>query len=65
MKTCETCVFCKPIFKHPWNKGKARGSIKTLFGYICMGDDGTGDVDPVNIHFMDNNNSFCECHTEK
>lgn len=50
---CCECEYRKEIHKHPWNKGKAKGSILELFGYVCTAHSG-------NWIFSDRKCGMCE-----
>lgn len=53
----QCCCKCKhqfKIYKHPWNKGKAKGSISELFGYGCLAPE------ERTIIFFDKEHGLCE-----
>ena len=54
------CCLCQSqvvIKKHPWNKGKAKGSILETMGYGCAVDIGEPER---NVTFSDSAHGDCE-----
>ena len=62
-RCCCLCRFQVIVKKHPWNKGKAKGSILQTMGYGCGADE---DFEaPNRIIFSDSKHGDCEMFTAK
>jgi len=56
-RCCCNCKHQSIIYKHPLNRGEAKGSILEPMGYVCSGLD-----DKI---FMDRKHGMCEEHEFK
>ena len=59
---CCKCRFQTPIYKHPWNKGEGKGSIKEVMGYGCTGLEDS--MEKVTI-FFDDKHGRCEIYEKR
>lgn len=62
-RCCCNCKHQVKIYKHPWNEGEAKGSIKEILGYGCH--DPFLEYPHNNIIFMDRQHGMCETHEFK
>lgn len=52
---CCKCKHQRPINKHPFNKGIAKGEVTEQLGYVCLNP----DFAPTTI-FLDREHGMCE-----
>jgi hypothetical protein len=58
---CANCNHLKEVYKHPQNKGKAKGRISELYGYAC----GLGSNNNEKLVFFEDNIGSCELFSKK
>lgn len=55
-RCCCNCQHQRVIFKHPWNKGEAKGSCTEIMGFGC------GVEGMQIVIFKDSFHGLCEMH---
>ncbi|MCP4100534.1 MAG: hypothetical protein GY750_03785 [Lentisphaerae bacterium] len=56
---CCNCKHLTRVMKHPLNKGEAKGSILTVFGYACGSP---SEQETKSVIFFDSEHGMCEMH---